>query len=134
MAFPTCVRVEGTSVEELLRTFEHIDRPVGKPEELGEACDCSGAACSAASCACVAQNRHGQVYTADGRLLPLVMGQAAVQVPVTECSASCRCQGRCPNSVTQQPIRCRLLLRRLPGKGWSAFADELVPAGTFVCL
>ena len=134
MALPACVSVEGTTVEELLSTFDHIDRAVGKPDELQEACDCSNGACSSAtSCACIGQNRHGQVYSADGRLMPLVLGQP-LQGPVTECSTSCRCGGRCPNSVTQQPIRCRLRLRRLPGKGWSAFAGEGIPAGTFVCL
>ncbi|XP_065851948.1 histone-lysine N-methyltransferase SUVR3 [Euphorbia lathyris] len=52
---------------------------------------------------------------------------------MSECGPSCGCGLDCGNRLTQRGVSVKLKIVREEKKGWSLYADQLIPQGQFVC-
>ena len=124
------------NVPGFLWTEDCISRSGEGDDILGEpaGCLCAGGQCSASTCGCRRVNALGSdVFTAEGRFLPLVHGIDFEDL-IYECGPACSCSSAtCPLAVTARPSRRGLRLENIPGKGWGVVADTPILRGEFIC-
>ncbi|XGW07960.1 hypothetical protein V3C99_011099 [Haemonchus contortus] len=97
------------------------------PED-GAGCDCKDGQCTP-FCPCVKIMGRDQIRMRSTGKIDVDKLAEAISV---ECGTTCSCDSSCPSRYAERGRKVPLVVMYTTTKGWSVFAPQIIPAGTFL--
>ncbi|VDO44571.1 unnamed protein product [Haemonchus placei] len=97
------------------------------PED-GAGCDCKDGQCTP-FCPCVKIMGRDQIRMRSTGKVDVDKLAEAISV---ECGTTCSCDSNCPSRYAERGRKVPLVVMYTTTKGWSVFAPQIIPAGTFL--
>ncbi|KAK6732907.1 hypothetical protein RB195_016966 [Necator americanus] len=97
------------------------------PDE-GAGCNCKDGICTS-SCPCIKLMGRDQIRMRSSGKVDV---EKLAEATTVECGTTCSCTSDCPSRFAERGRKVPLVVMYTTAKGWSVFAPQIIPAGTFL--